>query len=121
VKWFVKAHGAVFVLVQVSILSERRVHAPRGLAGGKDGARGKNLLLKRDGRYLYLGGPKFFSYFQKAYLGGYFGWVFASSKLALVYHIFSVLIVCLNSSFEHKAWNFIFYSHLISHMSCPKP
>lgn len=42
--------------VTVSILSERRVHAPRGLAGGKDGARGKNLLLKRDGRYLYLGG-----------------------------------------------------------------
>jgi len=77
--------GSVFVLVQVSILSERRVHAPRGLAGGKDGARGKNLLLKRDGRYLYLGGPTFFSYFQKAYLGGYFGWVFASSKLALVY------------------------------------
>ncbi len=77
--------GSVLVLVQVSILSERRVHAPRGLAGGKDGARGKNLLLKRDGRYLYLGGPTFFSYFQKAHLGGYFGWVFASSKLALVY------------------------------------
>ncbi len=74
--------GSVFVLVQVSILSERRVHAPRGLAGGKDGARGKNLLLKRDGRYLYLGGPIFFSYFQKAYAGGYFGWVFVANLLA---------------------------------------
>lgn len=42
--------------VTVSILSERRVHAPRGLAGGKDGARGQNFLVKADGRYLYLGG-----------------------------------------------------------------
>ncbi|KAG0557889.1 hypothetical protein KC19_11G164600 [Ceratodon purpureus] len=42
--------------VTVSILSERRVHAPRGLAGGKDGARGQNYLLKTDGRRLYLGG-----------------------------------------------------------------
>lgn len=40
----------------VSILSERRVHAPRGLAGGKDGARGENYLLKTDGRRLFLGG-----------------------------------------------------------------
>ena len=40
----------------VSILSERRVHAPRGLAGGEDGARGQNYLLKADGRRLYLGG-----------------------------------------------------------------
>lgn len=42
--------------VTVSILSERRVHAPRGLAGGEDGARGQNYLLKADGRRLYLGG-----------------------------------------------------------------
>uniref|UniRef100_A0A7I4BP05 5-oxoprolinase n=2 Tax=Physcomitrium patens TaxID=3218 RepID=A0A7I4BP05_PHYPA len=42
--------------VTVSILSERRVHAPRGLAGGKDGARGENYLLKTDGRRLFLGG-----------------------------------------------------------------
>lgn len=42
--------------VTVSILSERRVHAPRGLAGGKDGTRGQNFLLKNDGRYVYLGG-----------------------------------------------------------------
>jgi 5-oxoprolinase (ATP-hydrolysing) len=42
--------------VTVSILSERRVHAPRGLAGGQDGARGQNLLYKVDGRRVYLGG-----------------------------------------------------------------
>lgn len=42
--------------VTVSILSERRVHAPRGLLGGKDGARGENYLVKVDGRRLYLGG-----------------------------------------------------------------
>jgi len=42
--------------VTVSILSERRVHAPRGLLGGKDGARGVNYLVKVDGRRLYLGG-----------------------------------------------------------------
>ncbi|KAJ1387000.1 Hydantoinaseoxoprolinase, N-terminal [Sesbania bispinosa] len=42
--------------VTVSILSERRVHAPRGLKGGKDGARGANYLIKKDKRKVYLGG-----------------------------------------------------------------
>ncbi|KAL8171102.1 hypothetical protein V2J09_022906 [Rumex salicifolius] len=42
--------------VVVSILSERRVHAPRGLGGGKCGARGANYLVTRDGRRRYLGG-----------------------------------------------------------------
>lgn len=42
--------------VTVSILSERRVHAPRGLKGGKDGARGANYILKKDNRKVYLGG-----------------------------------------------------------------
>lgn len=42
--------------VIVSILSERRVHAPRGLKGGKDGARGANYLVKKDKRKIYLGG-----------------------------------------------------------------
>ncbi|XP_027919025.1 5-oxoprolinase [Vigna unguiculata] len=42
--------------VIVSILSERRVHAPRGLKGGKDGARGANYLIKKDKRKIYLGG-----------------------------------------------------------------
>ncbi|XP_054805788.1 5-oxoprolinase 1-like [Prosopis cineraria] len=42
--------------VTVSILSERRVHAPRGLKGGKDGARGANYLVKKDKRRIYLGG-----------------------------------------------------------------
>ncbi|CAI8585154.1 unnamed protein product [Vicia faba] len=42
--------------VTVSILSERRVHAPRGLKGGKDGARGANYILKKDKRKVYLGG-----------------------------------------------------------------
>ncbi|KAK1311587.1 5-oxoprolinase [Acorus calamus] len=42
--------------VVVSVLSERRVHAPRGMKGGKDGARGENYLVRRDGRRVYLGG-----------------------------------------------------------------
>lgn len=42
--------------VVVSILSERRVHAPRGLKGGKDGARGVNYLVTKDKRTVYLGG-----------------------------------------------------------------
>lgn len=42
--------------VVVSILSERRVHAPRGLKGGKDGARGANYLITKDKRKVYLGG-----------------------------------------------------------------
>lgn len=42
--------------VVVSILSERRVHSPRGLNGGKDGARGVNYLITKDKRRVYLGG-----------------------------------------------------------------
>ncbi|GAB4825127.1 5-oxoprolinase [Ancistrocladus abbreviatus] len=42
--------------VVVSILSERRVHAPRGLNGGKDGACGANYLITKDKRRVYLGG-----------------------------------------------------------------
>jgi 5-oxoprolinase (ATP-hydrolysing) len=42
--------------VVVSILSERRVHAPKGLKGGKDGARGANYLITNDKRRVYLGG-----------------------------------------------------------------
>lgn len=42
--------------VVVSILSERRVHAPRGLKGGKDGLRGVNYLITKDKRRVYLGG-----------------------------------------------------------------
>ncbi|CAN1275191.1 5-oxoprolinase 1 [Linum perenne] len=42
--------------VVVSILSERRVHSPRGLAGGKDGARGANYLISKDKRRINLGG-----------------------------------------------------------------
>ncbi|XP_077214611.1 oxoprolinase 1 isoform X1 [Tasmannia lanceolata] len=42
--------------VVVSVLSERRVHAPRGLKGGKDGARGINYLIRKDKRQVYLGG-----------------------------------------------------------------
>ncbi|KAL3568380.1 hypothetical protein D5086_031031 [Populus alba] len=40
------------------ILSERRVHAPRGLKRGKDGARGANHLTTKDKRRVYLGGKK---------------------------------------------------------------
>ncbi|OMO72178.1 Hydantoinase/oxoprolinase [Corchorus capsularis] len=42
--------------VVVSILSERRVHAPRGLKGGANGARGANYLITKDKRKIYLGG-----------------------------------------------------------------
>ena len=47
--------------LQMSILSERRAFAPWGLAGGGDGARGRNTLLRRDGsggkaRVVNLGG-----------------------------------------------------------------
>ncbi|KAJ6738571.1 5-OXOPROLINASE RELATED [Salix koriyanagi] len=42
--------------VIVSILSERRVLAPKGLKGGKDGARGANYLITKDKRRIYLGG-----------------------------------------------------------------
>ncbi|OWM79165.1 5-oxoprolinase-like [Punica granatum] len=42
--------------VVVSILSERRVHAPRGLNEGSPGACGANFLITRDGRGVYLGG-----------------------------------------------------------------
>jgi len=42
--------------IVVSILSERRVHAPRGLKGGTNGARGANYLVRKDGRKIYLGG-----------------------------------------------------------------
>uniref|UniRef100_K3WI67 5-oxoprolinase n=1 Tax=Globisporangium ultimum (strain ATCC 200006 / CBS 805.95 / DAOM BR144) TaxID=431595 RepID=K3WI67_GLOUD len=40
----------------VSILSERRAFRPYGLAGGGDGERGMNLLTRKDGRVLNLGG-----------------------------------------------------------------
>ncbi|KAJ3337603.1 hypothetical protein HDU93_000799 [Gonapodya sp. JEL0774] len=46
--------------VQVSILSERRVVAPYGLAGGESGARGRNVLIKKESngsvRRVYLSG-----------------------------------------------------------------
>ncbi|KAL3835035.1 hypothetical protein ACJIZ3_009771 [Penstemon smallii] len=42
--------------VVVSILSERRVHAPRGVKGGGNGARGANYLITKDKRKVYLGG-----------------------------------------------------------------
>lgn len=42
--------------VVVSILSERRVHVPRGLKGGSNGARGANYLVRKDKTRVYLGG-----------------------------------------------------------------
>ncbi|GFY81766.1 oxoprolinase 1 [Actinidia rufa] len=42
--------------VVASILSERRVHAPRGLKGGKDGVRGVNYLITKDKRRVHVGG-----------------------------------------------------------------
>jgi len=40
----------------VSVLSERRVFAPKGLAGGGDGARGVNTLTRATGEVIDLGG-----------------------------------------------------------------
>jgi len=42
--------------VDVSVLSERRVVAPWGLAGGGPGARGRNAVERRDGTIEELGG-----------------------------------------------------------------
>jgi N-methylhydantoinase B len=36
----------LLVDAEVSLLSERRIHAPRGAAGGGDGARGENVLIR---------------------------------------------------------------------------
>ena len=54
-------HGVVRELeflrpLTASILSERRAASPFGLLGGRPGARGLNLWLKRDGRVVSLGG-----------------------------------------------------------------
>ncbi|GAC1397174.1 MAG: hydantoinase B/oxoprolinase family protein [Pyrinomonadaceae bacterium] len=35
---------------RVSLLSDRRTHAPYGLAGGGDGATGRNFIITRDGK-----------------------------------------------------------------------
>jgi len=43
--------------VEVGILSERRVVPPWGMEGGKDGARGKNVIIHPDGRKQNFG-PK---------------------------------------------------------------
>ncbi|UCD39037.1 MAG: hydantoinase B/oxoprolinase family protein [Fidelibacterota bacterium] len=41
---------------KISILSERRIHAPYGLGGGSPGRRGKNVLIRGDGTKVNLGG-----------------------------------------------------------------
>ncbi|XP_065520659.1 5-oxoprolinase-like, partial [Lathamus discolor] len=42
--------------LELAVLSERRVLRPYGLRGGSPGAPGLNLLLRRDGRTINLGG-----------------------------------------------------------------
>ena len=42
--------------ISVSLLTERRRHAPYGLAGGHPGARGENLLVKGNGQEEILPG-----------------------------------------------------------------
>ncbi|KAH7323073.1 hydantoinase [Stachybotrys elegans] len=42
--------------VQVSILSERRSRAPKGAAGGGDGAMGQNIWVRNDGSVINMGG-----------------------------------------------------------------
>ncbi|MCH7732682.1 MAG: hydantoinase B/oxoprolinase family protein [Candidatus Marinimicrobia bacterium] len=41
---------------KISILSERRKYPPYGMAGGSPGTKGKNILIKKDGTYINLGG-----------------------------------------------------------------
>jgi len=41
--------------LNMAILSERRVFAPYGLAGGQPGKRGRNIFIRRDGHRLNLG------------------------------------------------------------------
>lgn len=43
------------VPLNAAILSERRVYAPYGLAGGQPGARGHNLFICKDGRTISMG------------------------------------------------------------------
>jgi len=43
--------------LQAGVLTERRAHAPFGMLGGEDGAKGRNLLVKSGGRVVGLG-PK---------------------------------------------------------------
>jgi 5-oxoprolinase (ATP-hydrolysing) len=40
----------------IGILSERRAFEPNGICGGTSGLRGRNLLIKKDGRTVSLGG-----------------------------------------------------------------
>ena len=42
--------------LNAAILSERRVYAPYGLNGGKNGKKGKNLFIEKNGRITDLGG-----------------------------------------------------------------
>jgi 5-oxoprolinase (ATP-hydrolysing) len=42
--------------LEVGILSERRALSPYGLEGGSDGAKGLNLLLRKDGKIINIGG-----------------------------------------------------------------
>ena len=48
------------VPLKVAILSERRVYAPYGMNGGGAGAKGKNILIKNDGKEIDLGGKNQF-------------------------------------------------------------
>ena len=43
--------------MMLSILTERRVHSPPGLAGGRPGQKGRNILQRADGRRINVG-PK---------------------------------------------------------------
>ena len=42
--------------IEIGVLSERRVLAPWGLAGGEDGKRGQNLIIYKDGHVQNFGG-----------------------------------------------------------------
>ena len=46
--------------LKVGILSERRVFSPKGLNGGGDGERGKNIFVTKSGLIHNLGGKNSF-------------------------------------------------------------
>lgn len=41
--------------MKLCVLTERRVFQPYGMSGGQSGARGRNTLIRKNGKHLNLG------------------------------------------------------------------
>ncbi|EPS72616.1 hypothetical protein M569_02132 [Genlisea aurea] len=86
--------------VVVSILSERRVHSPRGLRGGRNGGRGANYLITGGKRTVYLGGKNTVEVdagdILRILTPGGGGWgQFVNDKKEVVFVVFTVLLLLL--------------------------